>query len=347
MAFNPDFIHCTICGLVLQGEVVAFSGPHWPELCDTPPSLKVTDEQVTRYDAFANSHRGNLTFPPGREEIHPQWDYDVNEDSEDPSEWVGKMYVGIHKSCQQLLNRVMSASPNARVRSIGEFWLTLERRCARSKMEDSSDIGMHFTPSIPNPQPGKPFSCGLERYYVPSPTIYLFGNEWDSWWNEDPIDIPNLTTALIENLEHAPEPSSQLPEDLKQFRNHIEALPQRIKDSICSSFQYGQTSLKCTYLMPQSMWKQVFFQIPFLWDLDAEAVYNKTGKETTEMEKWNWEKISRHVLSPAQISPLDAREDNNLVWSHESVGLRVPGGFTNRRRIWQILEEMYPNDVQH
>jgi hypothetical protein len=95
------------------------------------------------------------------------------------------------------------------------------------------------------------------------------------------------------------------------------------------------------------MWKQVFFQIPFLWDVDAQVVYDLTGKETTGTETWNWEKISRQVMSPPQISPRESEEDNNLCWSHDKVGLRVPGGFTNRRRIWQILEEMYPNDVQH
>lgn len=95
------------------------------------------------------------------------------------------------------------------------------------------------------------------------------------------------------------------------------------------------------------MWKQVFFQIPFLWDLDAQVVCEKTGKETAEIEKWNWEKITRQVMSPAQISSHEAREDNDGAWSHDKIGLRVPGGFTNRRRIWQILEEMYPNDVQH
>ncbi|CAG7558011.1 unnamed protein product [Fusarium equiseti] len=347
MAFNPDFVHCTICGLVLRGDVVAFSGPHWPELCDAPLSLKVADEQVTRYDAFANTHRGNLILPPDRTEIHPQWDYDVNEDSDDPSEWVGKMYIGIHKSCEQLLNRVMSASPNAKVRLIGEFWLTLERRCARSKMEDAGNIGMHFTPSIPNSQPGQPLPCGLERYYVPLPSLYLYGNEWNGWWNEDPIAIPDLTTALVANLELAPEPSSQLPKNANQFRNQIEELPQRIKDHICSFFQYGQTSIECTNLMPQSMWKHVFFQIPFLWDLDAQIVYDSIGKETTEIETWNWEKISRQVMSPAQISPRESEEGNNLCWSHDKVGLCVPGGFTNRRRIWQIVEEMHPNDVQH
>ncbi|KAH7184688.1 uncharacterized protein B0J16DRAFT_268065 [Fusarium flagelliforme] len=214
-------------------------------------------------------------------------------------------------------------------------------------MEDAGNIGMHFTPSIPNSQPGQPLSCGLERYYVPLPSIYLYGNEWNGWWNEGPITIPDLTTALVANLELAPEPSSQLPKDAKQFRNQIEELPQEVKDHICSFFQYGQTSIECTNLMPQSMWKQVFFQIPFLWDINAQIVYDETGKETTEIEKWNWEKISRQVMSAAQISPHESEEDNNLGWSHDKVGLRVPHGFTNRRRIWQILEEMYPNDVQH
>lgn len=95
------------------------------------------------------------------------------------------------------------------------------------------------------------------------------------------------------------------------------------------------------------MWKQLFFQIPFLWDIDAQTVYNKTVKETAEIERWNWEKICRQVMSPAQVSPQESGEDNNLGWSHDKMGLRVSGGFTNRRRIWQILEEMYPNDVQH
>jgi hypothetical protein len=181
MAYNPDYIHCTICGLVLKGNVVAFSGPHWPELSEAPPSLKVTDEEVTRDNAQADCYPGALRFQPDRDAIHPQWDYDVNAESDDPSEWVGKMYVGIHPACEDLLNRVMNTSPNAQVRSPGEFWLTLERRCARSKEEDSRNIGMHFTPSIPNHQPGQPFSCGLERYYVPSPSLFLYGNEWDGW----------------------------------------------------------------------------------------------------------------------------------------------------------------------
>ncbi|KAI6752579.1 hypothetical protein HG530_013948 [Fusarium avenaceum] len=333
MAYNPDFINCTICGLVLLGDIVAFSGPHWPELCDAPPSLEVTDQQVTRYDAFANNYRGNLTFPPHHEEIHPQWDYDVNDDAEDPSEWVGKMYIGIHKSCEHLLNRVMSTAPNARVCSLGELWLTLERRCARSKVEDSRNVGMHFTPSIPNCQPGKSFSCGLERYYVPSPSLYLNGNEWNGWWDEDPIAILNLTTELIANFELAPEPSNQLPEDLKNFRNRVEALPQEVKDHICSFFQHGQTTLQCTYLMPQSMWKQVFSKSPFFGTLMPKLSMTRLAKKLLKLR--------------GGIGKSNVLEDNDATWSHEKFGLRVPGGFTNRRRIWQILEDMHPNDVQY
>lgn len=34
-------------------------------------------------------------------------------------------------------------------------------------------------------------------------------------------------------------------------------------------------------------------------------------------------------------------------WSYKRVGLKcIPHGLNNRRRIWQILEEMRPNDVR-
>jgi hypothetical protein len=97
--------------------------------------------------------------------------------------------------------------------------------------------------------------------------------------------------------------------------------------------------------MPQSMWKQVFFQVPFLWDLDTQVIHEKTATGDSKSEQWDWEKIARQVISPAEASPCGALEDDEGIWSLDKVGLSVPGGFTNRRRIWQILEEMYPNDV--
>lgn len=36
-----------------------------------------------------------------------------------------------------------------------------------------------------------------------------------------------------------------------------------------------------------------------------------------------------------------------ITWSYKKLGLDVPSGLNNRRRIWQIVEDMYPNDVGH
>ncbi|PNP82845.1 hypothetical protein FNYG_04076 [Fusarium nygamai] len=96
--------------------------------------------------------------------------------------------------------------------------------------------------------------------------------------------------------------------------------------------------------MPQSTWKQMFFQVPFLWDLDIKEIPDKTSVGDLGVQNWDWEKITRQVVAPPEVIP---QYRIGGAWSHEKVGLSVPGGFTNRRRIWQILEEMYPNDVRH
>lgn len=128
----------------------------------------------------------------------------------------------------------------------------------------------------------------------------------------------------------------------QEVKGRLAALPSEILNKLMPWFQIETISLNCNYIMPQSLWKQIFFQIPFLWDIDIEQVLNKTYSEPSETEEWNWEKITRQVSSPAQPSEGD---EKGYLWSHETVGLHMPPGFTNRRRIWQILEEMWPNHV--
>ncbi|KAF5609661.1 uncharacterized protein FSUBG_3868 [Fusarium subglutinans] len=255
------------------------------------------------------------------------------------------MYVGIHSACEDLANRVMRTSLCLKVNSIGDLWFTLERRCARVVNQDPCKAGMHFTPPIPNSQPGQPFSVGFERYYIPSHNIYRCGDHWDGWWDEDPVAIPDLSILLIQNLAPAGDAVHRLPNNLNKFRKHVESLPQEVKDLICSFVAQAPLHLECNYIMPQSMWRQVLLQVPFLWDLDAQAVHDKAVSRDSESLQWDWEKITRQIMSPAEISPSEALEDDKGIWSFDKLGLSVPGGFTNRRRIWQILEEMLPNDV--
>jgi hypothetical protein len=153
-------------------------------------------------------------------------------------------------------------------------------------------------------------------------------------WDEDPVNIPDLTTSLISNLEKAPESSSS-----SQLQRTMEDTPNEINDHI-RGFVQGPLPLECTYLMPQSQWADVFFRIPFLWDLDMEIIHEKVGGSGKEdLEKWNWEKLTRQIMTPV---PSMADVDEEDEWNYSQVGLDVPGGFTNRRRIWQVLEEMRP-----
>ncbi|RSL51451.1 hypothetical protein CEP54_011417 [Fusarium duplospermum] len=241
----------------------------------------------------------------------------------------------------------METSFNARIRSLGDLWMTLERRCARRDPERESPV-KNFLPYIPTSQSGEAPSFATDRYFVPFPCIVRLGNEWEGWWAHNPINIPDLTSQLISNLERISRTTTPVPlnNSTQDFKDRLAALPPEIQNELVPWFQMGAVSPDCNYLMPQSVWKQIFFQIPYLWDLDTEQVLNKTCSEPSETEEWNWEKITRQVLSPAQPSDRAYEGDEKAyLWSHERVGLHVPPGFTNRRRIWQILEEMWPNDV--
>ncbi|KAF5538996.1 hypothetical protein FPHYL_12372 [Fusarium phyllophilum] len=280
--------------------------------------------------------------------MYPQSTYDLNKESNDASEWEGMMFVGLHAACKDLANRVMKTSYKASVRSVGDLWLTLERRCAKHMFWHPT-LGVpnsHFTPGVPENRPSLPFSVGLGRYFVPSRTI-RYGNYGDDWWDENPITIPNLSTLLIANLKPEENVSGRLPKNLIGFKKRFGCLPQELKDLTCSFLHRDQLPLECTYIMPQSMWKQVFFQVPFLWDLDTKEIHDKTSAGDLNTQNWDWEKITRQVMSPAEIPRYGVIGDDSGAWSFDKVGLKVPGGFTNRRRIWQILEEMYPNDVRH
>ncbi|KAH7115468.1 hypothetical protein B0J13DRAFT_572179 [Dactylonectria estremocensis] len=107
----------------------------------------------------------------------------------------------------------------------------------------------------------------------------------------------------------------------------------------------GPIRIDCNYLMPQTRWKDIFLQIPFLWDLDREVIASKPSSVAPEGKEWNWEKLARQVLSPPKVATVKENRHDYRPWDYKDVGLVVPSGFTNRRRIWQICEDMSPNDV--
>ncbi|SCO76809.1 uncharacterized protein FRV6_01021 [Fusarium oxysporum] len=340
---NPDYVYCTICGMALVGDTVVLVGPHWPTYNGTPLETEALDQEICRYAAEVDSYPGKLFLLPDREEVFPQHPYDSDFRSDkEPHIATAKMYIGIHAACDDLASHVIKSPFSSNIRSTSELWLTLERRCAsylgQRLQQCPLPRDMNYIPPIPNNLPGQPISLGFERYYIPEYCIENWGDEWGGWWDEDPIEIPDLTARLLSNLEPLDDISAEI---------STEVSPEQINDYIYSFFQDTQSFPNDNYRISQSIWKEIFFQIPFLWDLDILAVYDRTGSNAKNVEKWNWEKLTRQVMSSPHPSPPDAASYRKEgIWSYEEVGLDVPGGFTNRRRIWQILEDMRPNDVQ-
>ncbi|KAM0408987.1 hypothetical protein ACHAPD_011149 [Fusarium lateritium] len=220
--------------------------------------------------------------------------------------------------------------------------MTLDRRCV--KAFDEGILVPLCLPHVPNNKPGKPIELGVERYYIPWQAICTEESVLDDWsqewWNHNPLDIPHLTEALVSNLERV-EPSSTH----KQFNTSLNNLPPEIEETITSFLIEGCISLECTYLMPQSRWKDIIFQIPFLRDLEKDIIEAKEQEAVSGSFEWNWEKLVRQVLSEVPIFVSNDDDELENPWSYQTFGLTVPMGFTNRRRIWQILVDMYPNDV--
>lgn len=175
---------CTICGVKLghtsleseditpgwypkistQGSVL-LSGPHWPWYGNGPVSLKIPDSAVGR-------HAADLTNPPPmmrilstEESMFPQEEMDCLEaDRRDPSA-SQILYVGIHTSCENMANRAMQSSPICEIRSIGDLWMTLERRCTGTIR--SRRLTLSFLPIIFKKCTWQGVELGLERYFIP------------------------------------------------------------------------------------------------------------------------------------------------------------------------------------
>ncbi|KAF5657027.1 hypothetical protein FHETE_10676 [Fusarium heterosporum] len=185
MAPNPDYVYCTICGLVLDGDTVVLAGPHWPTYNDTPLDTQAPDQEIIRYTAEVDFYPGKLFLLPGREQVYLQHPYDLDGQPEEQSHnRAAKMYIGIHAACNNLANRAIE-SPVARISSINELWLTLERRCAgylnHRLQKRPRPTDMNYVPPIPNDSSGQMPSLGFERYYVPYYCIEHWGDEWEGW----------------------------------------------------------------------------------------------------------------------------------------------------------------------
>ncbi|KAK7420415.1 hypothetical protein QQX98_002838 [Neonectria punicea] len=186
---------------------------------------------------------------------------------------------------------------------------------------------------IPKKTP-KGTTKGWSGYLIPS---YNPGS-YHNWWYDDPFHIPDFTTRLLSNLQHA-KPSTPTPQ---KFQAGMDSLPQELRDKITSLLLVGAIGLDCTYLLSQSCWRRLCLRIPFLWDLDENII---SGFKDEEDKQWDWERLFRQVMARIK-PPTQPEEGDTRAWTYHEVGLDVPPGFINRRRIWQLLEDMDPRELE-
>ncbi|KAF7557794.1 hypothetical protein G7Z17_g408 [Cylindrodendrum hubeiense] len=360
MAASIDYPICTICGIRLhessalekplsthgpspwypdmwRTSAIAISGPRWPSYAKAP----VADGAVTRYVADPSWYPGGVSIKPDGPTVFTQTEYasgdndNINPTAED--HW----YFGIHSACEDIANVAMRKSREARIRTTADLWMTLDQRC--TKTDSELRFFTPFLPNIPENRPGEPLNLSLRRYYLPHDAMVGddddFGGLYE-WWEDDPLFIPELTARIVSNLEKC-KPTDDA---CLQSRNQFENLPQEIKDPILAELLNQPLPLGCNYSIPQSYWKQAFLEIPFLWDLDKGILDEKTREAESTGTEWDWEMITRQLMTPVTMVD-DTIQFKPITWNYDQVGLAVPHGLNNRRRIWQILEEMYPDDL--
>lgn len=159
----------------------------------------------------------------------------------------------------------------------------------------------------------------------------------------DPVQIPELTAQIVDNIEilhQKPEETS-----VRTFRRCFLALPPELRDQILAYLRSSEgLPTDCNGLLPQDVWKELLLGgrfLPFLWDVDGNDVERQVGDKTRQGVELNWELLVRKLSQGLQCVGTSETNRNVLCYPE----LRIPGGLRNRRRIWQLVEEMYVGDV--
>ncbi|KAF4992908.1 hypothetical protein FGRMN_6851 [Fusarium graminum] len=250
----------------------------------------------------------------------------------------GQLYLGFHRSCASIARQFTQRTTCHPVKSFGDIWVTLNARYSKGPSAGGGD----HAPNIP---------CKTERgtYIWSTETAYYMGySHRIEWWDYDPFHIPSLTERLLENLTSSP--TDDAPK-VSESEHQLGDLPKKLVDEIISHILSESQSPPPTYNLPQPFWKAILLQIPFLWDLDVEQIKQFPDIPTDQHREWNWEKLARTVAcGPTGESRLswgatDCGENTRSVWDYSHAKLDAPPGLTNRRRIWQILHDMDPKEL--
>ncbi|ETS73863.1 hypothetical protein PFICI_14809 [Pestalotiopsis fici W106-1] len=358
-------LFCSICGGPLRPPTQV-DGTQWSDEVKWQTKVVLLSDPVKEFEKLEEHYRAGKR--KNIEQAHFDIDQDIRQDAatatwsntctvtgsgeEYPPNWLagfdefGQAYpipysIAVHEACVEVALGVMRKSQNnVRVRSLRTLWRVLRTRY------DARDNEYMGTVEWAGPQ----YIVMENGYYMPLGFADDF-SVWDGddahWVVADPLNIPSLTSQIIANTGTL-QPSSVNP-GAKAFSESFLALPQELQDRIVwfmGSFE--GLSPRCTGLLPQETWQHILLDgryLPFLWDLDVPAIENFCSSLAARSTEINWELLVRKLSKGVWTN-----------WRHHETleadlelfcysNMNVPNGLRNRRRIWQLVEEMYVGDV--
>lgn len=157
----------TEVGLLLEG-------PAWEIERPGPPSMTIPDETVKRYPAAISWDRLEVTRICDKKEIFIQQEQDEVANDNKRLGTLARWSFVVHSACHDIANRVMRTSPIASIRTIGDLYMTLDRRLAHQKsLRDRRTLTTWpVLPIIPVHRSGRPTEYGIAGYHIPL-TTYL------------------------------------------------------------------------------------------------------------------------------------------------------------------------------
>ena len=158
-------------------------------------------------------------------------------------------------------------------------------------------------------------------------------------------------------------------QEVRVFQGRLNSLPTELLDAIYVAMASPRDLPRITTcILPQQFWKDLLRSgtaLPWLWDVDPALIDAKAAEPCPKGDsfEWNWELLVRQLSRGVDFGDRQDVPSGNYElhhWWHDETDaamecfftctgyaddLRdVPAGLHNRRRIWQLLEEMFVGD---
>ncbi|KAI4593978.1 hypothetical protein KJ359_008766 [Pestalotiopsis sp. 9143b] len=359
-------LFCSICGGPLRPPTTLEDGTEWSDDIKWQTKIVLLSDPVAEFEKLEQHYKAGKR--KNAEQAHFEIDHDIRQDAatatwsntcivtesgqEISPNWLagfdefGTPYpipysIPAHEACVDLAQRVMRKSQNdVRVRSMRTLWRVLRTRF------DARDNEYMGTVEGSGPQ----YIVMDNGYYMP----LGFADDYSVWEGDDahwvvadPLNVPSLTSQITSNCATL-QPKSVNP-CAKAFSESFLALPQELQDRIVLFMgSFEGLSPKCTGLLPQKTWQNILLDgryLPFLWDLDVPAVDKFSESLAGKGAEINWELLVRKLSKGvwANWTHRETLEADYELFCYPN--LDVPNGLRNRRRIWQLIEEMFVGDV--